>query len=34
MFGADCTAVLFNLIENSIALFKIVKFLNVSDLAR
>ena len=33
IFGTDCTAVLFNLIKNSKALFQIVKFLNVSDLA-
>ena len=33
IFGTDCTAVLFNLMKNSEALFKTVKFLNVSDLA-
>ena len=32
-FGTDCAAVLFNLIKNSKALSKIVKFLNVLDLA-
>ena len=33
IFGSDCTAVSLNLNKNSKALFKIVKFLNVSDSA-
>ena len=32
-YGSDCRAVLFNLIKNSQALIKILKFSNVLDLA-